>query len=961
MKDTNNNFYIACVGASAGGLTPLEQFVANMPSDSGVAFIIIQHLDPQHKSVMDSLLTKYTDMEVKKAEDGLVVEPNCIYLRPPNKNIDILNRTLLLEEPEDDSAINLPIDHFLRSLAQDQSEKSISIILSGTGTDGTLGSKAIIDAGGMTMVQEEQQAEYTGMPRSAINTGLIDFILPVEKMPEELIEYIQHPYIDTPRQTGDREKNFQHYLNEIYIIVRAQTGHDFSNYKQSTIRRRVERRMAIHHIENIGDYVRYIKKTDEEVNELFKDLVITVTRFFRDIEAFNNLKKKVLIPAIKATNNDSSFRCWVPGCSTGEEAYSLGMLILEAQEELEKQITVKIFATDIDEESIRIARKGKYPDSIRADIPSDKLERFFTGSDNNYRINKQIREMIVFAQQNVLEDPPFSNLDLVSCRNLLIYLNQTAQEQLIQLFHYVLNQDGFLFLGSSESIGDYENLFNSIDTKWKIFKNLNYSIQQKYNYSNLPFHNKTLTANGDKEEENIQQLNIAEITEKVLLENYSPPCVIVNGNFDILYFSGNTDKYLSTPKGEPNFNILNMAKGSIRYKISSIIHKATEQETTIRSEDIQINRDENILTFDLEARPLTEFQDRQNLILLVFIDKSVREKTLQDEQEITKSDSASKRIKELKKELKAKEEDLQNTIAELQISNEKLRTSNEELQSTNEELQSTNEELETSKEELRSTNEELTTVNAELNNKVEELSKVNDDMKNLLASTEIGTIFLDLDLCIKRFTPAVSEIFNVIDSDIGRPISDITPKITYNKLTEDAQEVLDTLNSKQKEVKNTDGTWFSMRIRPYRTTENVIDGVVITFVDITEIKKAEEVNRLATVVQDSNDAITLLNLNGEITAWNKGAKEMYGYTEEEALEMNIMDMVPKNKKSDFRKIIEKLRSGKDVDSFITERKTKSGDIIKVWLTITKLVDDSGNITAISTTERDISSLDESNF
>jgi two-component system CheB/CheR fusion protein len=958
-RKQSKSFPVIAIGASAGGLEAFEGFFSHMPSDSNIAFVVIQHLDPTHKSIMGSLLAKHTKMKVLEAEDGMGVHPNCIYLNPPNKKMLIINRTLQLVELDKPHAANLPIDYFFRSLSEDQAEKAICIILSGTGTDGTLGAKAIKGAGGMIMVQEENQAKYNGMPRSAIDTGLIDYILPVEKMPEELIKYIRHPYIVADEMVGITKQQFQNYLQKIFILIRSQTGHDFSNYKQNTIRRRIERRMAVHQIKNIADYVRYIKQTPGEVEILFKDLLITVTNFFRDPEAFDVLKDGAIPELLAEVPADSSLRCWVPGCATGEEAYSIAMLLVEALQENENHIKIQVFATDIDEDAIEFARLGVYPDSIAADVSAERLKRFYIKDDNSYKIKKQIRDMVVFATQNLIKDPPFSKLHIISCRNLLIYMDQVLQKKILPLFHYTLNQNGILFLGSSESIGEFSDLFIPVDNKWKIFKRQGDLFKRDVYYHTIPFHDQVVPHPKSDAQKVIREIDIRGLVQKVILEDYSPPCVLINEKYEILYFSGDTDKYLMPPVGEPNFNILEMAREDIRYKISTALRKAIKQKSSVLIENLRIKHNNSYLNVDVAIQPITERKDRQGLIMVVFNDKTLQNKNVKKEKNDLKNKEESHRISALKQELNSTKEYLQTTIEELETTNEELKSANEELQSTNEELQSTNEELETSKEELQSTNEELITVNAELQNKVNELNRANNDINNLLASTEIGTIFLDKQLRIKRFTPELTKFFNLILSDIERPISDITATITYDGLVEDAKKVLSTLTRKEVEIQNKDNNWYSMRIAPYRTTENVIDGVVITFIDITKIKHAEaQYRRIAAVVQDANDAFTVQKLDGTIVAWNKGAEEMYGYSESEALQMNIKEIIPDQKKKEILRIIEQLKKGKNVSPFVTERKAKDGCILKVRLTVTKLIDDSGAISFIATSERDISGFEE---
>ena len=844
-KETEG-FPIVGLGASAGGLEALEAFFSHMPHDSGIGFVIIQHLSPKHKSIMGSLLAKDTKMEVLEIKDGIKVQPNHVYLNPPNKNVVIINGTLQLMEPVKTGSINLPIDCFFRSMAEEMGEKAICVILSGTATDGTLGLKAVKGGGGLSMVQDPDSAKYDGMPRSAIATGIVDFILPVEKIPAELVRYVKAPYIGPPKQIVATDDQFGNYIQKIFVMIRSATGHDLSHYKQTTLRRRIERRMAIHQVNRIADYVKYLQQTPPEVDILFKDMLIGVTNFFRDPDAFDVLKKQVLPAMIKTKQPDSSIRIWSVGCSTGEEAYSMAILFAEAMEMVKQHFNIQIFASDIDAQAIDYARLGVYPDSIAADVSQERLKRYFLKQDNSYTLKKQIRDMIVFAVQNVIKDPPFSKIDLVSCRNLLIYMDNQLQKKVLPLYHYTLNPDGILFLGTSETIGEFTNLFHPIDSKRKIFKRKEFFVERPADYPGMPFyHGPRLDYSDDKKVP--VEIDVQNVAEKVILENFALPGVLVNQKYEIVHFMGKTDKYLEPPVGKASFNILSMAREGLRFKLGSALHNAVRQKRPTMYKALRIKYSGEFRTIDLTVRPLVEFAATPGYLLVMFDDKTLREKPVRkngNKVAMEDTDHTNPVIVSLEHELESTKEHLQTTIEEMETSNEELKSTNEELQSVNEELQSANEELETSKEELQSTNEELITVNTELLNKVDELSQMNNDINNLLGSTEIGTIFLDTKLNIKRFTPATTRIFNLIQADLDRPISDITTKIRYDHLEKDAKKVLDTLAIQEAEVKGLVGdNWFSMRISPYRTLENVIDGVVITFVDITRIKQTEEALR----------------------------------------------------------------------------------------------------------------------
>ncbi|UCF90410.1 MAG: PAS domain-containing protein [Desulfobacterales bacterium] len=630
------------------------------------------------------------------------------------------------------------------------------------------------------------------------------------------------------------------------------------------------------------------------------------------------------------------------------------MLFAEAMDELRMQPNIQIFASDIDNEALDFARMAVYPDSIAADVSAERLKRFFIKEENTYTIKKQIREMIVFANQNLIKDPPFSRLDLVSCRNLLIYMEPVLQKKILPLFHYTLTHNGVLFLGTSESIGEFAHLFSPIDTKWKIFQHKEYVRERINDYPRTPFYDVLPTPQGFEEKRVPTVADIHHLAERIVLENYAPPCVLINEQYEILHFIGQTEKYLAPPTGKASFNVLKMAREGLKYKLSTALHQAVKQEKTIHSKGLKIKHNNSFRTVDLVVRPLTESGFTQGFMLVMFEDKTAPE-PIQTKRTSAK-DSVDPYAQSLEKELQSTKEYLQTTNEELETSNEELKSTNEELQSVNEELQSTNEELETSKEELQSTNEELVTVNSELQKKIDELSRANNDINNLLASTEIGTIFLDINLCVKRFTPPVTRLFNLIQTDIGRPISDITSSIQLIDLHNSAKDVLRTLARKELELQDKKGRWYSVRMMPYRTLENVIDGVVITFVDIGRLKEIKQLDRLATVVRDSNDAVTVQDFDGNILAWNKGAEFMYGWSTAEALAMNIREMVPEDRRKEVDELTKELKKGHFMKPFATQRLCKNGKILNVWLTVTALKDAAGRPAEIATNERDVSEL-----
>jgi two-component system, chemotaxis family, CheB/CheR fusion protein len=969
------SFPIVGIGASAGGLAAFEAFFSGMPTDadSGMAFVLVQHLAPDHKSMLADLVKRYTRMHVFEVEDGMAVQPNCAYIIPPNRDMAFLDGTLQLLEPAAPRGLRLPIDFFFRSLAQDQHERAICIVLSGTGSDGTLGLRAVKGEGGMVMAQNPESTEHDGMPRSAIATGLVDFVLPPAEMPAQLIAYVTHAFGKPPRPASPTPPKTETALKKIFVLLRAQTGHDFSQYKQNTVNRRVERRMAVHQIAQLGDYVRYLQQTPAEVEALFRDLLIGVTSFFRDREAFTALQEQVIPRLFVGKASGAAIRVWVPGCSTGEEAYSLAMLLQEQMEASKQSFKLQLFATDLDRQAIEQARAGVYPASIAADVSPERLTRFFNqGPDGGaYRIQKALRDILVFSEHDVIKDPPFSKLDLISCRNLLIYMGGDLQKKLIPLFHYALNPGGTLFLGTSETVGEFADLFAPLDRKAKLYqrKNDGSSAGRMTVGVHVPRESEVGAVSrppGKIPGEGRHQLR--DLTERVLLQQYAPVGALVNQSGDILYLHGRTGLFLEPAPGEASMNILKMARDGLRRDLTTALHKAVARQQPVRHPGLRVKTNGDFTTVDLVVQPVEagSFAAAEPMLLLVTFTEAAPEQSPeisaaaeapQDAGEVTTDSDA--RIAALVKELHAKEEFLQAANEELETTNEELKSSNEEMQSINEELQSTNEELETSKEELQSVNEELATVNAELQAKVADLSRANNDMNNLLAGTGIGTVFVDHQLRIQRFTPAVTQVINLILTDVGRPVGHIVSNLAeYNRLVEDVRMVLETLVPIEVEVQTNSGAGYLLRIRPYRTQENVIEGAVITFTEITEMKtaqtalrEAEALRCMAAVVRDANDAVLVLDLEGRILAWNPGARRTYGWSEAEALAMNVRDLVAEGQGEESLTILKQLARAEVLEPHRMQRIAKDGRSVDVWLTATTLVNATGEAYALATTER----------
>ncbi len=977
---------IVGIGASAGGLAAFEAFFSGMPAvaDPGMAFVLVQHLAPDHKSILTDLVRRYTRMQVYEVEDGMAVQPNCTYIIPPNRDMAFLNGALHLLEQTSPRGMRLPIDFFFRSLARDQRERAICIVFSGTGSDGTQGVREIKGEGGMVIVQNPESAEYDGMPRSAIATGLTDYVLPPAEMPAQLIAYASHTFDKRPRPFSPPTPGAEDLLKKICILMRDRTGHDFSLYKRSTMVRRVERRMAVHQIDRLDGYVRYLQKNPVEGEALFRDLLIGVTSFFRDPEAFTALEKIVIPQLFAGKPAGAVIRVWSPGCSTGEEAYSLAILLQERLEALKQTFTVQVFATDIDSRAIDIARVGVYPAGIAADVSSERLARFFSHDPEAgvYRIQKGIRELLVLSEQDVIKDPPFSKLDLISCRNLLIYMGAELQKKLIPLFHYALNPGGALFLGTSETVGEFLDLFAPLDHKWKLYQRKGEA--QGAHRPALGRFIPPLTADGaaprpaKAERNEARKVPLRELAERALINEYTPASVVVNDRGDILYVHGRTGKYLEPVPGDAGMNIAKMAREELRPELFMALRKAAARKETARCPGLRIKTNGDFINVNLTVRPLSqaphvsatgsgkigdkgrEEATAAGLFLISFEDAPAESEVGDQGVEIRGDASdADRRIAAIEQELRDKEEYLQSTIEEMETSNEELKSANEELQSVNEELQSTNEELETSKEELQSVNEELGTVNSELQQNVAELSRTNNDMNNLLSGTGVGTVFVDHQMRIRRFTPTATQLINLIQADVGRPVGHIVSNLVgYDRLLTDTQTVLDTLIPKELEVQTRAGDWYLMRIRPYRTLENIIEGAVLTFFDVTEMKKArealrevEKVRRLAIVVWDAFDSVMVQDMEGRILAWNPAAERMYGWSEAEALAMNIRDLIPKSQRKEALAVVQQLARAEVLAPYRAQRVAKDGRILEVWLTATALVNETGEIYAIATTER----------
>jgi len=826
---------IVGVGASAGGLEALELFFSPISLGCGVGFVVIQHLDPTHTSMLPELLQRITPMKVAQADDNMIVRADNVYVIPPNKDLSIQYGKLHLLDPIAPRGLRLPIDFFFRSLADDQHERAIGVILSGMGSDGTLGLRAIKENAGLALVQSPDSAKFDAMPCSAINAGLADIVATPEILWEKIVSCLQQSrrggYVVSEPVHDPKSSSS---LEQIVMLLHSRTGNDFSVYKKNALYRRIERRMGLHQIDTITNYVRFMQENPQELDLLFKELLIGVTNFFRDKAVWEQLKSDV-IPALLAEYPDGKeMRAWVSACSTGEEAYSLAMVFKEAlvQCQSEHRFKLHIFASDLDADAIEKARQGFYPANIAADVSPERLSRFFIAEENGYRINQEIREMVIFAKQNIFLDPPFTKLDILCCRNLLIYFCPELQKKLIPVFHYALTAHGILLLGNAETISNFTDLFAAIDNHSRLYRR----IEQTLSIADIEFPRKHYPLANMTEPNTAQPkvaLNLQSQVEQILLHHYSPAAVVVNPVGDILYVHGHTGKYLETAVGKANLNIHAMAREGLRHQLFGALKQAQQQSEVIIVPHLMVGTDGGTQMINLTVQAFAKPEALKGLLMIIFTDVEtprVRKRTRH---------SPNSDLQVVQDELQKSQEENQRLSELAETSKEALKSAIEESQSANEELQSANEELTTSKEEMQSLNEELQTVNAELQSKLTDLSMVNNDLSNLLNSMEIATIFLDSALNIRRFTSHAIDLFKLIAVDIGRPLSNIVTDLDYPQLQQDAESVLRTLVFIEKQIKTHDNRWFKVRIMPYRTLNNAIDGVVITLIDVTQTKMLE--------------------------------------------------------------------------------------------------------------------------
>jgi two-component system CheB/CheR fusion protein len=906
-RKTGDDFLVVGLGASAGGIKALKEFFANVPPDSSLAYVVILHLSPEHESHLAEVLQVTTGMPVTQVRDFVKIEPNHVYVIPPNKSLAINDGHLSLSEVKRIEERRAPVDIFFRTLAESKHARAVSVVLSGTGADGSMGMKRVKEMGGICVVQDPKEAEYTDMPRHSIATGLVDYVLPVAEMPRKIIAYSERlGQTRIPLESLERPETDEQALRQIFTQLRVRTGHDFSNYKRATVLRRIERRINVNELSDLSAYAGFMREYPNEAQALLKDLLISVTNFFRDCEAFEALERGFIRRLFEGKTVGDQVRAWVAGCATGEEAYTMAMLLSEFTESLPGAPTVQVFATDIDEQAISTARDGFYTDADVADVSPERLRHFFMREANGgYRVRRELRERVLFAHHNLIKDPPFSHLDLVSCRNLLIYLNRTAQERVMQLFHFALNPGGFLFLGGSESIDGSTDLFLPVDKEAHIYQSRSTPTRLPIPTSDQSFAGRVATQH--QKEERVQEiralerLSYADLHQR-LVEQYVPPSVVVNEEYDIVHLSERAGRYMQVAGGEPSHNLLKLVRPEIRMELRTALYQAVQNRTSVEASGVHVHLTEGTRLVNLLVRPVfTEGDGARGFILVVFDDAgdTADSSGASASEEIIAAEPAARHLEDELVRVKAQ---LRATVEQYETQTEELKASNEELQAMNEELRSTAEELETSKEELQSVNEELTTVNQELKIKIEELSQANDDFRNLMNSTDIGTLFLDRGLRVKLFTPGARDLYNLLPADLGRPLSDITGQIADGDLTGDIERVLETLQPIQREVQTYAGRWYLMNILPYRTAEDRIEGIIVTFLDITERKLQEDeayqlADRLAqqtrifnTTLSSISDFAYMFDREGRFVFSNQPLLDLLGITLEEIIGKNFFDL-----------------------------------------------------------------------
>jgi len=848
LAETSFNFPIVGIGASAGGLEAVTALLRELPTNTGMAFVLVQHLAPTHESMLTELLARETTMPVQEIKDGMLVEANHFYVIPPNTNLGILHGELHLMPRGDEKGQHLPIDFFLRSLAKEQSSRAIGVILSGSASDGVLGLMEIKAEGGITFAQDEATAAHTSMPHSAVAAGCVDFVLSPKKIAHELSRIGQHPYlkhaiVKTEQSLPEEEDN----LRKIFLLLRQKCGNDFTYYKQSTILRRIKRRILLHKLERLDDYVRYLQGNSAEVEALFRDLLINVTSFFRDPEVFDGLQKIVFPAIVKDRPEGLPIRIWVAGCSTGEEVYSIAIALFEYLGDMAANTLIQFFATDLDVQAVDKARSGIYPSTISEAVSARRLQRFFSKVEKGYQISKHIRDVCIFAQQNVFKDPPFSRLDLISCRNLLIYLSPVLQKKIMPIFNYALNDKGFLLLGTSETIGRHADLFRLTDKKIKLYEKKSLPGALHFNLADFTINSEEKSYDNAVPAERfstLSNLDIQREADRIVLKKFAPCGVVINEELDVLQFRGHTGAFLEPAAGEASLNLLKMARNGLQVELRNIIQQAMDKNMIVRKDELQLRIDGELKNISIEVNPI-KAPDHQSHYFLVLFQENMSTPIPKPAKKMgsTKVDISeeSVEIKRLQQEINATQEYMHTVIEQQEVANEELTSANEEIQASNEELQSTNEELETAKEELQSSNEELATVNDELASRNDELEQLSNDLSNLITGLSIPIVMVNDNLQIRRFSLAAEKLLNLIGADQGRPISHINANIVVPELEQMLLRVIDSVKDEEVEVQDQLGCWYKVQVRPYKTLDNTISGALIAFIDINEMKRSLDV------------------------------------------------------------------------------------------------------------------------
>ena len=929
-------FPIVGIGASAGGLQALEFFFSALPAQNGLAFVVIMHTDPEHTSLLPEILKRKSTSKILVIEDGLTIAPNTIYLPPSDRDPFIEDGVFHLKKRPGKRQLHMPVDGFLKNLAQEAGERAGCVILSGTGTDGTQGLRLIKEKSGVTVAQSRESALHGGMPESAIETGLVDYVLSPAEMPDRLIEFFKHPASLEPNPE-QKQKTKADYLRRILVFLANRTRHDFSQYKESTLVRRIERRMTVTRSRNVEEYLDFLNRNPAESRSLFQDLLIGVTSFFRDPEAFSYLKERVLPEVVAGGRRSDPFRVWAPGCATGEEAFSVAIILKELLEEKNVARQLLIFGTDIDVQAIEKARQGVYPQNIAADVGPARLRRFFSNEHDHYRVTREIRDVVVFAEQNILRDPPFSTLDLLVCRNLLIYLKTEAQNRLFPLFHYTLDEGGILFLGTSESVSRHPELFNTINKTFSIYRKKNGGVRPPVEFRSWAREFRAADDNSGLAGHRrgaADKPGVAQAVEKELMKAYTPACVVVNQGGEILHIHGRTGNYLEPAPGRPNMQIADMAREGLRFALMTALRQAAEQNRDVRERGLRVKTDGEDRIVDLTVRRM-ENPPLKGCMMVVFEEPPATMSKNDHRNPPPRRNANRPRNLEMEQELVRVRQDYRSAMEELETSNEELRSVNEEMHSSNEELQSTNEELESSREELQSLNEELNTVNSELHGKIGELKEAHAAITSVLNSTRIAIVFLDNELRVKRFTEETARLVNLIDSDIGRPIGHISFNLEYENFPRKIQQVLQDLTTIEDDVRTRDGYWYRMRIMAHRTAEHAIEGVVLTFVNIDEQHAAQEhVKRLSaqavaaarryadSIIDTVRESLLVLDGKMTILTANRSFCETFGYASGEAVGKKLFELGERAWDVDpLHHVLEEIaRNGKSFENYRLEHR-----------------------------------------